>query len=622
MNEPFVAYYDKHLDRSRTDYYDGDYKIYQFGPKSENSTTARVSPYGSIYKYLYVPASFHPKMEIATKAASGVSSDSSQTSSLSASQPKRSNRAKLILSEAYKRVSDVFSHHYQGLSSYTSGASDVAQQRQQQQQDQVRTNTRTPVKRICFGVEGGVGFTISAQTVLPDLKDYQYDSTGKCPQTAFKGHRHAKCELWKLITTVGEKKNTYKFWLRRDPNDSNQIIPVYYYMLGYDRLLGSHYDRYDISYYNYKINGANDEDFALNTEANKCGPMPGPGDEADEGERRAHLVISNPIHEFVSEPHRYDHIDHHFEQFQQDHERNYKNQNEERQSWFNFMNNLRFILGKNRELKEYKLSLNKFADSNVDELRYLRGRLHSKGYNGGLDYGAKHPLKTGAKELDALPESFDWNARGAVSQVKDQAVCGSCWSFGTAGAVEGAYFVKTGKLLRLSQQQLIDCSWQFGNNGCDGGEDFRAYKYIQQAGGLSTEEDYGHYLASDGKCHDMDVEKPVKIRGFYNVTTNSIDALKHAIVNYGPVSISIDASPTTFAFYSHGAYYDANCKNDPNSLDHAVLAVGYLNLNGKLVWKVKNSWSTYWGNDGYIYIQADNNVCGVLDAPTVPIIDA
>ena len=94
---------------------------------------------------------------------------------------------------------------------------------------------------------------------------------------------------------------------------------------------------------------------------------------------------------------------------------------------------------------------------------------------------------------------------GAVNPVKDQAVCGSCWSFGTSGTIEGTYFVKTGILPRLSEQQLIDCSWQQGDDGCDGGEDFRAYSYIQSVGGLSLDEDYGGYLGQDGKCHDRRV---------------------------------------------------------------------------------------------------------------------
>lgn len=579
LNEPFSAYYDKEQQRSRTDYYDGEYQAYQFGPNS-SLVQPGGSPYGSAYKFVFVPADFHT------------------------SRQAKESRAHKLLDRALDKMP--FKRHGDRTRQTAGG--------------------KSLVKRVCFAAEGGVGATVSAQSVLPDLKDFAYDSTGRCPHVAGGEHKHSSCELWKYTTQVGDKKNVYKFWVKRD--QQNNAVPVHYYMLGYDTLLGSHFDRYDISYFNYVAGGARDTDFKLDVDGNKCGPMPGPGDSTlTDGERRSRMVASNPIHQFVVEPHRYDHVDHEFEQFKSKFSQfttgKYATEQQERKGWFNYLHNLRFIHGHNRQKKPYKLAVNQYADENVNDLRYLRGRLHSKdSYNGGLDYDQHHPeLRSSSGSVKQLPDSFDWTVRGAVTPVKDQAVCGSCWSFGTTGTLEGAYFVKTGKLLRLSQQQLVDCSWQFGNNGCDGGEDSRAYGYIMRANGLSTEEDYGHYKAIDGKCHDREVDRPVKIKGFYNVTMNSVDALKHAIVNYGPVSISIDASRPTFAFYSHGAYYDDKCSNSPDNLDHAVLAVGYMELDGKLVWKVKNSWSTYWGNDGYIYMSADNNNCGVLDAPTVPIID-
>lgn len=141
------------------------------------------------------------------------------------------------------------------------------------------------------------------------------------------------------------------------------------------------------------------------------------------------------------------------------------------------------------------------------------------------------------------------------------------FKIGSTGTLEGAYFVKTGKLLKLSQQQLIDCSWNELNNGCDGGEDFRSYEYIMKAGGIATEDDYGHYLGVDGKCHDRTTKKSVKISGFYNVTSNP-EALKVAMYRYGPLSIAIDASQKTFTFYSHGVYYDPKCSS--TDLDHSV----------------------------------------------------
>ena len=120
----------------------------------------------------------------------------------------------------------------------------------------------------------------------------------------------------------------------------------------------------------------------------------------------------------------------------------------------------------------------------------LRGRLHSKGPNGGA------PFSYSAYELASTPKSLDWRLYGAVTPVKDQASCGSCWSFGTVGTLEGANFLKTGNLVRFSQQALVDCSWGFGNNGCDGGEDFRVYNFMMKHGGIPTEDSYGPYLGN------------------------------------------------------------------------------------------------------------------------------
>ena len=91
-----------------------------------------------------------------------------------------------------------------------------------------------------------------------------------------------------------------------------------------------------------------------------------------------------------------------------------------------------------------------------------------------------------------------------VTPVKDQSVCGSCWSFGTVGTLEGANFLATGNLVPLSQQALVDCSWGFGNNGCDGGEDFRVYQFMMKHGGIPTADSYGRYLGADGFCHMND----------------------------------------------------------------------------------------------------------------------
>ena len=174
-------------------------------------------------------------------------------------------------------------------------------------------------------------------------------------------------------------------------------------------------------------------------------------------------------------------------------------------------------------------------------------------------------------------------------------------------------------LYRLSQQSLVDCSWGFGNNGCDGGEDFRVYQFMMAHGGITREDQYGPYLGNDGYCHLNDTKPVFSIKGYVNVTSGSNEALKVALARQGPISVGIDASHKSLSFYSNGVYYEPACNNTADGLDHAVLAVGYGEIKGEKYWLIKNSWSTYWGNDGYVLMAQKDNNCGVATAATYVI---
>jgi len=235
-------------------------------------------------------------------------------------------------------------------------------------------------------------------------------------------------------------------------------------------------------------------------------------------------VLFNPMSEYINR-HGEEHFESSFDEFKKKHGHKYESEHEHRHRMKTFRHNVRYINTRNRASLSYKMKINKFADRTDEELRVLRGRRHSKGFNGGLPF----PIQELTSKNQAIPDSIDWRIMGAVSPVKDQGICGSCWSFGTTGAIEGAYFVKHGTSVRLSEQDLIDCSWGFGNNGCDGGEDFRAYQYIMKHGGIALEDAYGPYLQEDSFCHHDNITKGAKILGYVNITEGDEEALRIAI---------------------------------------------------------------------------------------------
>ena len=178
----------------------------------------------------------------------------------------------------------------------------------------------------------------------------------------------------------------------------------------------------------------------------------------------------------------------------------------------------------------------------------------------------------------------------------------------------------------LSEQCFIDCTWNEGNDGCDGGETERVGKWLLEPGMnhcIVTRDEYASaakqmdtrrgYLMADGVCHWKETNKDpcVKVMNFTVSPQGDMNALKQFSAIKGPIQIAIDASRPSFSFYSKGVYYDHNCKNGPNDLDHSVLLVGYGTENGQDYWLVKNSWSTHWGDLGYVKMSTKNNNCGV-----------
>lgn len=451
-------------------------------------------------------------------------------------------------------------------------------------------------KISCFLSNGTQEDTVDVQHTIPDLSTFQ--DLGPADW------RGISCEMYQSVDQVGNKKSTYTYYI-----NSATKHPVHYEMFGYDTLIGSHFDKYTIDYFNYDEEPIDPATFRI-TDSMTCTGFPGPG-----LEHTSPRVLFNPMSEYISR-HGEEYLQSSFDEFKQTHGHTYTDK-EHHQRLNIFRQNVRYINTRNRAALSYKMKINKFADRTDDELRVLRGRRYTKGYNGGLPFPQNELLKS----IKDIPDSIDWRIMGAVTPVKDQGICGSCWSFGTTGVIEGAYFVKHGTIIRLSEQDLIDCSWGFGNNGCDGGEDFRSYQYIMKHGGIALEDDYGQYLQEDSFCHHDNTTIGAKLVGYVNITEGDEEALRIAIASQGPVSVAIDAAHKGFLFYASGVFYDPQCGNTPDALDHAVLAVGYGTLNGDDYWLVKNSWSTYWGNDGYVLMSRKDNNCGVATAATYVMVE-
>ncbi|GLT57966.1 hypothetical protein SLA2020_308960 [Shorea laevis] len=218
-----------------------------------------------------------------------------------------------------------------------------------------------------------------------------------------------------------------------------------------------------------------------------------------------------------------------------------------------------------------------------------------------------------------LPTDFDWREHGAVTAVKDQGSCGSCWSFSTTGALEGAHYLATGELVSLSEQQLVDCDHEcdpeeYGacDSGCNGGLMTSAFEYTLKVGGLEREEDYP-YTGTDRSPCKFDKSKIVASVSNFSVVSLDEDQIAANLVKNGPLAVGINA--VFMQTYIGGVSCPYICSRH---LDHGVLLVGYgsagyapIRFKEKPYWIIKNSWGEKWGENGYYKICRGRNICGV-----------
>lgn len=218
----------------------------------------------------------------------------------------------------------------------------------------------------------------------------------------------------------------------------------------------------------------------------------------------------------------------------------------------------------------------------------------------------------------AAPDALDWSAQGATTPVKDQGNCGSCWAYSATEGIEAGLFMATGQNIKLSQQQVVSCDKSDG--GCNGGDLPTAFEYVQKNGGIDTESDYADTSSSTGKTGKCQKKKPsvVQITDYEyavppcesgNCKNQKESDMMAALNTFGPLSVCVNAD---WDSYSSGIY-TKKCSGGYYDLDHCVQLVGYDTTGSQSYWKVRNSWASDWGEDGFIRLPMGTNACGIAD---------
>ncbi|XP_055526517.1 uncharacterized protein LOC129719120 isoform X2 [Wyeomyia smithii] len=314
-----------------------------------------------------------------------------------------------------------------------------------------------------------------------------------------------------------------------------------------------------------------------------------------------------------------DHARHLFEKFKLRHNRTYQSTFEHEMRFRIFENNLFQIEQLNKyEQGTAKYGITHFADMTSAEYKQRTGLVVPSEQERNL---IRNPMAVIDENIQ-LPEAFDWRTLGAVSSVKNQGNCGSCWAFSTVGNIEGLQQIKTKTLEEYSEQELLDCDTV--DNACQGGYMDDAYKAIEKLGGLELEKEYPYLAKKQKQCHFNSTLVHVRVKGAVDLPKNET-AIAQFLVSNGPVSIGLNAN--AMQFYRGGISHPWRPLCSKKNLDHGVLIVGYgvkeYPMFNKTLpyWIIKNSWGPKWGEQGYYRVFRGDNTCGVSEMATSAVLE-
>lgn len=434
--------------------------------------------------------------------------------------------------------------------------------------------------------------TLVGDGALPDPSTWKYAGIA-----TVKGK---KANMWMLTEFTYGQVQYYRFYF------DEAGTPLRLSMIGQDIFSGSHYDEYIVDFLSFTPGVPDDSVFAIPNACNDDNII------KQHGMSPLALQVKQIIPRVIAGDAEYD-------AFIRQHGRFHSSPPEYRMRLGVYYRNRKYIdEWNNKEGVTHTLAVNKFADWTDDE--YKATMLGRRGDSEVLK-ASKARAAVHRKQLPegALPKTVDWEGTGENGVVKDQANCGSCWAFGASGAMEAAWFMETGEQLSFSEQQLVDCSWNQGNYACDGGWPEAGIDYVVDNGGIATGTLY-EYLGQDGWCRDNSTTKSGFFTGYVNIPFRDANATKEAVYLKGPLAVSIDANHLGFRFYSSGVLTVPDCGFLPMDLDHSVMLVGYGIEDGKNYWRIRNSWSAYWGDSGYIKIDMKYD-CGVTTDALYAVVD-